>query len=111
MSEDRRVRYQKRINFCFWLLGFALLVACPLYGAAQSSGTGTGPSQQGASPENTKVPADLKDRVPALEQKLDGLNNRIDSELRASNMRFEGAMRSTDRDFYILIAVGLLAVS
>lgn len=106
MRRERAARHYRRINYTFWILSFTLILMCPVYSAAQSSGTQSG--QQGKVQSTINDPPDLKDRLSTLEQKLDILNNRIDSELKASNTRFDGAMRSTERDFYILIAVGAL---
>ncbi len=88
------------------LLNFILLLICLILTSLHSSIAQPQQTQVGANsaPNNSSESA----RITELENKVDKLTSKVDSELRAADIRFQTMAHSTDRAFSVLFALGAL---
>ncbi|HEY1757740.1 MAG TPA: hypothetical protein VGG72_20380 [Bryobacteraceae bacterium] len=84
-----------------------LIVACLAVEAlVAQQGKGPAPSKTVPSAQTDSDAADVVRRLDALQRRADELSERLDSELRAADKRFEGVTHSTDRAFNVLALLG-----
>jgi tetratricopeptide (TPR) repeat protein len=87
------------------LASHGLVVAWCIYSFPQSRGVvGNGQPSSPRSAKNSSSPGEPEQShdTSEIEEKVDSLNRRLDSELRASNDRYEVLLRTTERDFHAI---------